>query len=156
MLRRENRDRRDTERPRRESKTELDPKICFPAFWGKTCLPYSSGRARTIFGLSTFGSGRFGPSHSGSSHFGPSREISYRHRREISYRHRREILDGTRSQNNCSQYFWEIHFAVFLDGPGPFLARALLAQADLARAVLGSSHLARPFLAVALFGSSNP
>ena len=39
---------------------------------------------------------------------------------------------------------------------GPFLARALLAQADLARAVLGSSHLARPFLAVALFGSSHP
>ena len=39
---------------------------------------------------------------------------------------------------------------------GPFLARALLAQADLARAVLGSSHLARPFLAVALLAQAIP
>ena len=47
-------------------------------------------------------------------------------------------------------------FSVFLGGPGPFLARALLAQADLARAVLGSSHLARPFLAVAFLAQAIP
>ena len=35
MLRRENRDRRDTKRPRRESRTELDPKIVFPPFLGE-------------------------------------------------------------------------------------------------------------------------
>ena len=58
---------------------------------------------------------------------------------------------GTNSKKKkVFHHFGENRFCFILKGePGPFLARALLAQADSARAVLGSSRLktsARPTL----------